>query len=455
MCRRGFAKTIRPAICIAAFIILALDCSEMETKWSRKFDVFGPGSYRINGLSSSKKEIYLTGTYTEDNQGTKCFTARYDPDGSLNWYKLYDTPDAEQAAGVAMSVIRTQEELLAVRCDIYVLVEIRNTAGHEKVMLVKYDSLGDVQWQKKVTEHKGSIASRFLSDYNGNLYVAGWKTDVDNKATLYIGKYTESGETSWFTTYYNEQIVFEVLNFDITEPDYFVVAGLSKNTSEFFYMKYDSTGQFQRLIRSETENRVRQLSDLKIGPEGNIFITATISNLETGDDLLTVAYDKEDSLLWSNEYDGDAHGNDVSRFISVDELSNIYVTGKSENAEGITVIVTIKYDLIGDQVWAQSLTQKDAVEPFFMEPRYLRLGERAYLQHLYVVGTIENNTLIALCNTNGFFSWHKQHSAADKVTKPTALSPPYLAMECSADGRSDALLVKYGPSEILGLTRWD
>jgi len=427
----------------------------METKWSRKFDAPGPGTYRINSLSSTKKEIYLTGTYAEDNQVCKCFTARYGTDGSLKWYKIYEAPNIEQAEGVAILLIRTQEELLATRSDIYVLVKTHNTAGYEKAILVKYDSLGNIQWQQKVTEHNGPITSTLLSDHQGNLYVVGRETDVDNESTLYIGKYTESGEPSWFTKYYNEQIVFEILKYDIMEPAYFVVAGLLKNTNEFFYMKYDNTGQFQKLIRSETENRVTLLSDLKIDPAGNIFITATINNPETGADFLTVAYDKEDSLLWSNEYDGEAHGCDISRFISVDELSNVYITGSSENSKGITTIVTMKYDVTGNLAWTQNLEQKEATLPLFMKPRYLRLGKRPYLQHLYVAGTIGSDALIARCNTHGFYSWHKRQSTRGKVTRPTALSPAYLALECVADGRGDALLIKYGPSAIIGLTRWD
>jgi hypothetical protein len=252
-----------------------------------------------------------------------------------------------------------------------------------------------------------------------------------------------------------EKIAFEILKFDIMEPDYFAVAGLLKNTNEFFYMKYDSAGQFQKLIRSETENRITLLSDLKIDPAGNVFLTGAIRNPETGDDFMIVAYNNEDSLLWFNEYDGEAHGNDLSRFISVDEVSNVYITGSSEDSKGIATIVTMKYDVAGNLAWTQNLEQKEAAEPLFMEPRYLRLGKRPYLQHLYVAGIIGNDVLIARCNTSGFYSWHKRQSTRSKITRPTALSPAYLALECVVDGRTDALLVKYGPSAILGLTRWD
>jgi hypothetical protein len=195
----GFTKIIRPAVCITGLILLTINCSEMETKWSRKFDAPGPGTYRINSLSSSKKEIHLTGRYIDDKQGSKCFTAKYGTDGSLKWYKIYEAPNTEQAEGVAILVIKTQEELLTTRSDIYVLVKTRNAAGDEKVILVRCDSLGNVQWQKKVTEHNGSIMGTLLSDHQGNLYVAGWETAADNRSTLYIGEYTESGETLWFT----------------------------------------------------------------------------------------------------------------------------------------------------------------------------------------------------------------------------------------------------------------
>lgn len=439
-------------LCMTVLLLLVINCSEMETKWSRTFDALGPGNYRINDISGTKQDIYLTGTYSVEDDAMY-FVARYDKDGSLLWYRTQEGENIEQSRGQAILALRTQEELLETRTDIYVLVHVLGFNGIHKAVLTKYDTLGDIQWQNTVTVTDGQLTSTLLSDYEGNLYVAGWEESGNNRPTIYIAKYKESGETSWYAKYYNEQIIFRDLRFDVVQPEYFVVAGILKKTDQLFHLKYDSSGQMQGLTKSESA--AITISDVKVDLQGNVYIASSISNPETRDDFLIISYDKDSNLRWSTQYDGEAHRDDRCKAISVDDSSNVYVTGSSEDAAGISAIVTVKYDSAGNPIWTKRLKQKGSAEPFFMQPSYILFSKKPETKQLFIAGYVADDALIFRGNTYGNFSWSSRYAAQGKIARPTALSRTYMALECFENGRSEARLVKYGPSAILGIARWD
>ena len=445
----------RQSCYVSCCLFLLLGCSELETKWIRRFDTLGPGNYRINSIVSSKDDIYFTGTYTEQNSTSQCFIARYHADGTPAWHTIYEMPENTRAQGKMLLVLRTQEELLTTRNDIYVLIETHHESGLKETILAKYDTLGNLGWLKTVTTNEGPMTSALLSDSEANLYVAGWEENTGGKPTIFIAKYNESGEIIWSTKYYNEKLDFADLRFDIMEPELLVLAGLLRNTGELFYMKYDGSGQFLGFVKYETEKQIKNLSGLKIDPAANIYLSATIRNQDTGDDFLTIAYNKNDSLLWAKEYDGGTHVNDIGKTIAVDESLNVYVVCSCENAQRVPNITSIKYDKTGSLIWTQSKTQNKAAYPLMVEPRYLRLGRRPYLRYLYIAGTAGDEALILRCNTNGVYSFQARYGERGKVTVPTALSERYMAFVRTTEKKSDAFIAKYGPSTILGIARWD
>jgi hypothetical protein len=444
-------------LCSTIYLILMLTaCSEVETKWMRRFDALGPGNYRINSIGCSKEDIFLTGTYTGENNNAVCFLARYNKAGSLVWHQVYEMPGNTKTSGEEILITRTQVELLTTRVDIYVLAEAQDSDGTHNAIIIKYDTLGNAAWERTVTSNKGPLMCTLLSDFEGKLYVAGWEEDSGGKRTISIAKFHESGETEWSTKYYTKELDYDDLKFDIMEPTIFVLAGLLKNTNELFYMKYSSSGQFQGMIKYEPEAEVQAISGLRITPDGTIFVIANVSNAETGIDFLTAAFDSKDSLLWAHEYDGEAHLDDYSEALSVDEAMNVYVAGSTEYPGRIPNIVTVKYDKSGNRLWDQSLRQNKAAQPVIMEPKYMQLERtRPYLSYLYIAGTTGDDALILRSNTNGVYSFQALYGRRGSVTMPTALADRCLALQRTRDNRSEALVTKFGPSTILGIARWD
>lgn len=439
---------------IFAVMLLYMACSEMETKWARDIDALGPGNYVVNSISSIKNEIYVIGTYWQGKKDSRCFTAKYQNDGSLNWFSAFESPGIKQSAGIQIVASMTSAEQLEASSEFYVLIKTSDETGYQSVVLATYDTLQNIAWQKTVISSEGTLQAGILSDHVGNLYVAGWERDVEDRSNIYIGKYNDSGDVIWFTKYYNEEIDFTDLHYDMMHSDFLLIAGVLKSSGELFYMKYTGSGQFTGYTIHKGL-RVDELSDVKIDPEGHVYITASINDPENREDYVTIVYDKNNKLRWVSQYDGAAHLNDKPRAIAVDESLNVYVAGTSEDMQGMTIITVVKYDSTGSPVWVAELPQREAAEPYIMEPRYIPMGRYDEARYFYITGKSGNKAFLARCNLEGIFSWSDVYGQDRRVTEPTALSGHILAFQSIEDGKSHARIIKFGPSTIAGLARWD
>src|SRR5204862_2582009 len=63
---------------------------------------------------------------------------------------------------------------------------------------------------------------------------------------------------------------------------------------------------------------------------GNVFITGSSDLGVSGANIVTVKYSSTGTPLWTNRFDGAAHGDDYAYAISVDTSGNVLVSGMSE-----------------------------------------------------------------------------------------------------------------------------
>ena len=82
-----------------------------------------------------------------------------------------------------------------------------------------------------------------------------------------------------------------------------------------------------------------------------IIVTGNSSGFGSADDFLTIKYSSDGTPLWTNRFDGPSHMADYVRYLAVDALGNIYVTGTSEVTNQTWDVVTIKYSINGDPLW--------------------------------------------------------------------------------------------------------
>ncbi len=93
-------------------------------------------------------------------------------------------------------------------------------------------------------------------------------------------------------------------------------------------------------------------TDMALGPDGSVFVAGSSVGTEGSpyEDYLTIKYSPSGVALWTNRYDGPAHGVDRPVAVAVDQRGNAIVVGASDGGFG-QVICTLSYSVDGLPMW--------------------------------------------------------------------------------------------------------
>lgn len=145
-----------------------------------------------------------------------------------------------------------------------------------------------------------------LPDGAGNFYLAGYTVKTGQNRDYMLLKTNSTGDTIWMRTY----------------------NGPGNGADEILAMALDNTG--------------------------NIGVTGIQKGDGTSDDILTIKYSPDGTLLWVNVYNYLSNDDDQGNSIAFDANNNVLVTGQSDSDPSATSnddYVTIKYNSAGQQQW--------------------------------------------------------------------------------------------------------
>jgi len=86
------------------------------------------------------------------------------------------------------------------------------------------------------------------------------------------------------------------------------------------------------------------VNSIALDKNGNIYITgASIVNVNSLYDVVTIKYDDKGNKIWQKSYNGPNSFIDEGKAIFVDIKGNVYVTGLSFSTSSASDFCTIKY----------------------------------------------------------------------------------------------------------------
>ena len=123
--------------------------------------------------------------------------------------------------------------------------------------------------------------------------------------------------------------------------------------SDIVTIKYDLEGNRLWLREfdetDDSTNGTDRPSWIALDPFGNVIVTGVSFINATGDDILTLKYDPDGTLLWKAR---STQGRTVSR-VATDAAGNVYVAGTTSTSDSLSDFVTIKYAPDGTELWTR------------------------------------------------------------------------------------------------------
>lgn len=288
--------------------------------WAKSFGE--NGSDFVKDICLDKNgDIYITGSISVDATiidagNVEMFLAKYDKDGNKVWFKK--SGGRFDDVGNSVCLDKKGNIFVTGKFSSYALFDsvMVTGAAQNNFFIAKYDPNGSLLWVQK--------ASSDYSVYSGSSFGLGVATD--NKGNCFV------------TGYYNDVAFFENIELN------------SSGGSDFFIVKYDSSGQL--LWANDGGGGTADVgTSVAIDDNGNCYATGYLNNSAIFDNIpllhfgsFVAKYNSTGTIIWAKKINEFAHGQDI--LITKDNLLQLTGYGDGNYFSSL-------YDLDGDLVEAQ------------------------------------------------------------------------------------------------------
>jgi Beta-propeller repeat len=306
-----------------------------QQQWVALYNDLEHPDEQLNAMTiDASGNVYVTGRSGTNSIPYVCTTIKYDSTGQQQWIARYNASNG--ASGQAIAVDSSG--------NIYVAAYGSTQPNTLFCATIKYNAAGEQQW---VAEYHGGGGAdepaAVVVDNAGNVYVTG-TTQICPGSDYLTLKYNSAGQEQWVARYYGPQEHLDAAKaIDVDNSGNVYVTG--RSFSDYATIKYNVVGQ-QQWVAREVGGEGNAIA---LDGAGNVYVTGQIAA-----DYGTFKYNAAGQQQWMARYNGPpGNASDVATAIVLDDMSNVYVTGRSERT-GIfsdSDYATVKYNSAGQQQW--------------------------------------------------------------------------------------------------------
>ena len=307
----------------------------VTTAWVNRYREGDDLLKEVNALAvDDQGNVYVSGGSVYGGDGaSSCVTLKLNSMGQVVWARYYEGKYPYNNAK-AMAV----DPRGNVFSTGYSGFGSHYSGYHSTIATFKLGPDGEPQWWQTFGDPPGEysdFANAMAVDGQGNVYITG---------TVTI-KYSPDGQELWVRNFNG---VATAIGMDSQANVYVTGYSYSFENYDYLTIKYGTDGQELWARRyNGPGNRNDYPSALVVDSQGNVYITGTSWNSESGDDdCVTIKYSADGQRLWVRRSDAGGWPNPG---IALDGLGNTYVTGNT----GRESIVTVKYNPEGQKLWGK------------------------------------------------------------------------------------------------------
>ncbi len=290
-------------------------------QWQRSLG--GTASDYGYGLAlDSSGGVYVGGMTTSiGNASNYFFLAKYDSSGTIQWQRALGSNNNDQGNNVATDSSD----------NVYICgTSATSGAGAEELILIKYNSSGTQQWQRRLGGSANDVARGVTTDSSDNVYVCGSTNSVTSGSDALIVKYDSSGNIQWQRILYGSTQSDNARKIAVDSSGNVYVVGDTSSSgqgySDLLIAKYDSSGniQWQRTLGG-TINEYGY--GVAVDSSGGVYVGATTNSVVTYDnDILVAKYNSSGTIQWQR-YLTAAGGYEMLYDLTIDDSGSLYIGG--------------------------------------------------------------------------------------------------------------------------------
>lgn len=330
-------------------VVSGLACVKVKEEWVARYDGPGNGWDLVTALTlDAQGNVYVTGMSVNPEANFDFATIKYNTQGEEQWVALYNGSGNGGDGARAIAVDPSG--------NVYVTGMSTSQNDNHDYVTIKYNSQGKEEW---VALYNGPSngwddAKALALDHEGNVYVTGTSWDSISHEDYLTIKYSPQGEEKWVARCNgpeNGSDIVSSLVVDVSGNIYITGWVRSeKFNHDYATVKYNSQGEEQWIVLHGGIGKYMDIpTGLTVDDESNVYVTGRCVN--DNSDYCTVKYSPQGLRLWFACYNGPGDGTDEANALAVDEKGNVYVTGRSQNENDNYDYATIKYNMQGEEQW--------------------------------------------------------------------------------------------------------
>ena len=306
-------------------ILVAKYNSSGTIEWQRTLGA-GDNDKGVGVALDSSDNVYVAGlTRNPSTYRYEALIAKYDTSGNIQWQRKL-SPASGHAFFNGVGIDSSD--------NVYVSGRTNGAGqGSYDFLTAKYNSSGAIQWQRTLggTANEVDQENAIAVDGSGNVYIGGYTNSSggNGQSNMLLAKYDSDGNLDWQV--YQGANGFkgiEGIALD-SSGDVYVVGESQENSSWSYYslfvVKYNSSGSFQwqRRLHDDSANTT-QGRGITVDSSDNVYVTG-YSN--TGAGAIIAKYNSSGTIEWQRYLTRSSSGVAEGYDLSVDNSGNLYVTG--------------------------------------------------------------------------------------------------------------------------------
>ncbi len=356
----------------------ALDtCSDFMTikydnygnlKWMKKYNgLSNLNDYVVDIAIDKSGNIYVVGTSYLSENASEIKIIKYTSTGNIAWTTNFHKAEYDYYLCEVTAIFVDSLK------NIYITGEISRPGTTTDYLTIKYNPLGFQEWSSTYngTGNNDDKTIGLVEDNAGNTYVYGYSMGENLNYDIVIIKYDTKGNQRWVTRYDSRP---NVLDADDVPTDLAIdgqaniyITGYSNSdfNQEWITIKIDSSGNINwaKNYHGAGGGGNNVATAITVDSGCNLYITGYSYNLLSYYDYTTIKYNTLGQMLWVKIYNGSNNTQDFADAVVIDNRDGVYITGasyfsaNSRDSDSTHYMVTLKYSVAGDSVWAVEYNQ--------------------------------------------------------------------------------------------------